>query len=237
MILGGFVLSIVSGFVFVKIENKAAEPIIPMYLFKNKNFNILLVVGVLTYFYAIPLNSYATLAAQQVLGASSTITGTLQLPRTILTIVVPAIVGVWVGKKSGNLWKAMAYALGITVVSFVALSFTTPNTSILIYFVAIALTGVAESYRAVSITPAAQTTLEPQDLGVGTSLVTFMNSLSGLLAGAVSGVIFDASSNVNSAVNSIFFITALVAFVGLLIVVFVVRKNLNNGKEAEKTAA
>ena len=237
IILGGFVLSIVSGFVFVKIENKAAEPIIPMYLFKNKNFNILLVVGVLTYFYAIPLNSYATLAAQQVLGASSTITGTLQLPRTILTILVPAIVGVWVGKKSGNLWKAMAYALGITVVSFVALSFTTPNTSILIYFVAIALTGVAESYRAVSITPAAQTTLEPQDLGVGTSLVTFMNSLSGLLAGAVSGVIFDASSNVNSAVNSIFFITALVAFVGLLIVVFVVRKNLNNGKEAEKTAA
>lgn len=232
IILGGFALAIVSLVVFVKIENKAEEPIIPMYLFKNKSFNLLLLVGVITYFYATPLNSYATLAVQQVLGASSTVAGSLQLPRTILTIIFPAIIGVWVGKKSGNLWKAMACALAIMVISFLPLSFTTPSTSVLIYFATIALTGIGESFRAVSITPAAQSTLEPKDLGVGTALVTFMNSLSGLFAAAISGVIFDASANVNSAVNSIFAITAGISFVGLVLVILVVRKSLNKDNKA-----
>ena len=46
------------------------------------------------------------------------------------------------------------------------------GTSIIIYFVALTITGIAESYRSVSIAPSAQATLQPEDMGVGKSKQT-----------------------------------------------------------------
>ena len=73
-------------------------------------------------------------------------------------------------------------------VPMAVMGFTTPSTSIIIYFVALTITGIAESYRSVSITPSAQATLQPADMGVGTSLVNFVNSLANTIAAAVFGI-------------------------------------------------
>ena len=90
------------------------------------------------------------------------------MPRTIVTIILPTIAGAWVGKKAGNSWKAMIIGTGLVSIPMVLMAFTRPGTSIMIYFVALAITGIAESFRSVSITPAAQATLNPKDMGVGT---------------------------------------------------------------------
>ena len=58
----------------------------------------------------------------------------------------------------------MVIATLLVGVPLAVLGFTTTNTSVMIYFVAIAITGIAESFRAVSITPAAQATLEQKEL-------------------------------------------------------------------------
>lgn len=50
-VLAGFAVTVVAGIIFVKMENKAAEPIVPMYLFKNRKFTTLLAVGFVCYFY------------------------------------------------------------------------------------------------------------------------------------------------------------------------------------------
>ena len=112
------------------------------------------------------------------------------------------------------------------------MSFTSRNTNVLLYFVAISITGIAESFRSVSITPAAQSALERKDLGVGTSLVNFVNTLSGLIAAAVFGVAYDINTKANpndvnniiSGINSIFLISAIVSFIGFTLAIFVVRK-------------
>ena len=72
---------------------------------------------------------------------------------------------------------------------------TNSGASIMIYFVALAVTGIAESFRAVSITPTAQAMLAPEDMGIGTSLVNFANSLSGTIAVAVFAVAYNASTS------------------------------------------
>ena len=153
-IIVGFIIGIIAVFIFVKVENKSQEPVIPMHLFKNKNYISLLVVGFICYFYMNAMNTFSPLA---------------------------------------------------------------------------------ESFRAVSITPAAQATLEQKELGVGTSLVNFVNSLSGLIAAAVFGIAYDINtkadpqnvSNIAAGVNSVFLISALVSIVGLAIVLLVVRKQMN----------
>lgn len=244
-ILAGFAVGIIALFVLVKVENKAAEPIIPMSLFKNKNYVTLLAVGFICYFYMTAMNTYAPLAVQKVLGQSTAVSGSLQMPRTIITILLPMAAGAWVGKKTQNTWKAMFVATSLVAVSFLVLGFTSTSTPVVLYFVALAITGIAESFRAVSITPAAQATLAPQDLGVGTSLVNFTNSLSGLIAAALFGLAYDINTSGNteslthitSGINTVFLMASLVSFIGLAIVLLVVRKQVNErAKESKKTA-
>lgn len=93
-IIGGFVLTAILLFIFVKIENKSSKPVIPMHLFKNKQYVSILLLGILSMYYLSSMNAYSPLAVQQVLGASATTSGSLQLPRTIIIIVLPTFVGI-----------------------------------------------------------------------------------------------------------------------------------------------
>lgn len=226
-IIIGFISSIIFGFLLVKVENKALEPIIPMNLFSNKTYRILLVVGIIAYFYQEAMNMYAPLSVQKIMGQSTTISGLLQFPRMILIMILPVIVGAWVSKKTENAKKAIIIATGLVAVSFFVMAFTNSNTPVIVYFVALAFTGVAESFRAVSITPSAQAALDPSELGIGTSLLTFMNSLSPLFAAAICGIVFDVNkNNIQAGINGIFLLTAAVSIIGVLIVIFGLKKQV-----------
>ena len=106
----------------------------------------------------------------------------------------------------------------------------------------VALAGIllAESYRSVSITPSAQATLQPADMGVGTSLVNFVNSLANTIAATVFGVAYNLSTSadptnvayIQNGVNSVFRLAAIVAVIGLVLVIFVVRPKMT-AKKAE----
>lgn len=239
-IIAGFVIGIVALVVLVKIEGKSAEPLIPLKLFKNSQYTVLLIVGFICYFYQSAMNVYAPIGAMKVMGAPTSAAGALQMPRTIITIFLPTIAGVWVGKKASNAWKAMVVGTLFVAVPMAVMGFTTPSTSIIIYFVALTITGIAESYRSVAITPSAQATLQPADMGVGTSLVNFVNSLANTIAATVFGVAYNLSTsadptnvaNIQNGVNSVFRLAAIVAVIGLVLVIFVVRPKMT-AKKAE----
>lgn len=234
-VIAGFIIGIIALIALVKIEEKASEPLIPLHLFKNSQYTILLLVGFICYFYQSAMNVYAPIGAMKVMGASTSAAGALQMPRTIITIFLPTIAGVWVGKKTSNAWKAMVVGTVFAAVPMAIMGFTTPNTSIIVYFVALTITGIAESYRSVSITPSAQATLQPADMGVGTSLVNFVNSLANTIAPAVFGVAYNLNTaadpndvaNIQSGVNAVFLLAAVVSVIGLLLVIFVVRPKMS----------
>ena len=230
-IITGFVIGVIALILFVKIENKTNEPLIPMYLFKNKKYTVLLVIGFICYFYQNAMNVYAPVGALQVMKASTSLTGALQMPRTILTIILPTIAGVWAGKKTANAWKAMVVGTVFVAIPMLMMAFTTPSTSIILYFVALTITGIAESFRAVSITPSAQSALEPHDMGVGTSLVNFANSLAQTISAAVFAVAYNActasdptnTTLIKNGVNAVFLVAAVVTVAGFILVVTVIR--------------
>lgn len=242
-IIAGFVIGIIALIALVKIENKASEPLIPMKLFKNKNYTILLIVGFICYFYQNAMNVYAPIGAMQVMGAPTSAAGALQMPRTIITIILPTIAGAWVGKKAANAWKAMVIATGLVAIPMAVMgAMTNSGASIMIYFVALAITGIAESFRAVSITPTAQGMLAPEDMGVGTLLVNFANSLAGTIAAAVFAVAYNASTAadptnvalIQSGVKSVFWTAAVVLIIGLLLVLFIVKPQMSKKAEGSK---
>ena len=122
-IIAGFVLGIVAFYALIKIESKAKEPLIPLTLFKNKNYIVLLAVGFAAYFYQNAMNVYAPIGAMQIMGKSASVAGALQMPRTILTIIIPIIAGTWVGKKTSNMWKAMVAATALTGIPMLVMGF------------------------------------------------------------------------------------------------------------------
>lgn len=72
-----------------------------------------------------------------------------------------------------KLFKNTQYTV-LAALPMAMMGFTAPGTSIIIYFVALTITGIAESYQFVSITPSAQATLQPEDMGVGKSNQTYI---------------------------------------------------------------
>ena len=85
-----------------------------------------------------------------------------------------------------------------------------------------------------SITPSAQSTLTPGDMGVGTSLVNFFNSLAQTIAAAVFGVAYNAFTvadatnvtNIQAGVNAVFWVAGIVTAIGFVIVLFVIRPKM-----------
>lgn len=238
LILGGFIILISSLILFVKyekkIEEKNEDPIIAMSLFKNKEYTILLLIGLSIGYYQAVMVNYGSLASLKILGESATITGLLTLPRTAIVLILPALTGVWVGKRKTNSWKAMAVATGIVILAFIPLIFISPKMSILIFFISFSVTGISESLRAVSITPAAQEILNPTNLSTGTALVNFVNTLSSVLATTVCGALYNAAgTDTVKGMSWIFISTVVITIVGFLLVVVYIKKYQGEREKAE----
>lgn len=228
IILVGFAVLLSFGFLLyryeTKVEKDGGSPIINMSLFKNKEYVAILAIGVTLYFYQVVMTNYGTFVAMDVLGVSATLAGTLTIPRTIITLILPAMIGVWVTKKKSNSWLAMAIATALLVVGFAPLLLISPTMPIMIFFIAFSVTGVSESFRAVSTLPAAQATLVPSQLANGTSLVSFVNTLAPVLSATVSGAVFNAAGGDTAlGMRNIVIATMIVSAIGFALVVFYVR--------------
>jgi MFS family permease len=201
-VIAGFILGLACTIALILVERKSAHPLIPM-------------------------NAYVPLGVQQVLGKSTTVSGLLQVPRTIVAIILPAIAGVWLAKNPArHTWLALALATGLVFAAFAGLVFMNASMPVWFIMAMLALTGVADSFRSVSITPAAQALLKPNEIGIGTSLISFTNSLSGVIASSIFGIAYDsvaASGSITHAVDAVFWLTAAASLIGFILVIFVYR--------------
>ena len=236
--LSGIVLAvgIVFAVVLIKYEASIEQPIIPIKLFKNKQYVLFLLVGAICYFGRGAVDTYAPLGAQKVMKTSAALSGSLQLPKTVLTMILPAICGAWMAKKKARMWKAMFIATLLFAIPYVAMGFTVQaGWYIIVYFVVITISGVAESFRGISFTPGAQSVLKPEDMGVGTSMVNFANSLVASVAAAVYAAIYGISTasgisadTIQTGVNGVFLTAGIITIIGVVIVLTKIRPMLES---------
>lgn len=235
------VVGIVFAVVLIKHESSIEQPIIPIKLFKERDYLLFLLVGAICYFGRGAVDNYAPLGAQEVIKTSVALSGSLQLPKTLLTMILPAMAGAWMAKKKTNMWKAMLIATLLFAIPLLAMGFTVQaGWYIWVYFIVITVSGIAESFRGISFTPAAQSVLKPEDIGIGTSMINFANSLVASVAAAVYSAIYGmctasgvTADTVQKGVNGVFLTAGLVTVVGVVIVLTKVRPMLEKEAEAE----
>lgn len=236
-----FAVGVVFAVILLKHESSIDQPIIPVKLFKEKKYLYFLVVGAICYFGRGAVDNYAPIGAQMVINTSVSLSGSMQLPKTLLTMFLPAIAGVWMAKKKTNMWKAMFIATLLFALPLLIMGFTMPvSWYIWVYIAVITVMGIAESYRGVSFTAGAQSCLKIEDFGVGTSMVNFANSLSASIAAAIYSAIYGISTasgtsvaNIQKGVNGVFLTAGFVTVAGVILVLAVIRPMLRKEEKAE----
>ncbi|MFF4246139.1 MFS transporter [Streptomyces sp. NPDC001822] len=183
--LGGTVLLIG---VFLLIESKASEPIIPLRLFRNRTITLAsaasMFVGIAMFSGTVFFSQYFQLAR----GKSPTMSGVLTIPM-IAGLFLSSTVSGQVITKTGR-WKAWLVSGGFLVTAGLGLLGTIRyDTAYWHIAVFMFVMGLGIGMMMQNLVLATQNQVAPEDLGAASSVVTFFRSLGGAIGVSALGAV------------------------------------------------
>ncbi|MFH8466359.1 MFS transporter [Streptomyces sp. NPDC017991] len=174
---------------FLVAEHRAAEPLIPLRLFRDGVFNVTAVVGVVVGVALFGAASYLPTYLQMVDGASATESGLLMLPMTG-GIVGASIVSGHLISRSGRYKVYPILGGALSVLGMWLLSRLAADTPRLHYSVWMALLGAGIGLVMPVLILAVQNSVRPHDLGTATSANNYFRQIGGSVGAAVFGTLF-----------------------------------------------
>ncbi|RBQ19324.1 MFS transporter [Spongiactinospora rosea] len=189
-IIGLAVVAIAALGAFVPVEFRAAEPIMPLGLFKIRNFSLISLLGFLLGFAMFGAITFLPLYQQTVQGASATNSGLLLLPMMAAAMVVSLIVGRAI-TRTGR-YKVYPVVGGVVMaVGMVLLSTQDVTTPTWLTSVYIAVLGLGMGFLMQTTLLIAQNSVAQRDLGVASSAATFFRSIGGSFGVSLFGAVFN----------------------------------------------
>ena len=186
-VLGFLVFSFVMAVLFVLIETRVEEPIVPLHLFKNRVLSSSLITIFLTGFAMFGGIIFVPLYAQGVLGQSATSTGTIMTPMMLGMVVGATLSGQALSRLGGHYRTQGLVGLGILMVGLYLISRMTAETSFGMVLFNLVLMGFGLGTTFPTYTIAIQNSVHPRFMGVATSSSQFFRSIGGLLGLAILG--------------------------------------------------
>jgi EmrB/QacA subfamily drug resistance transporter len=187
-IIGLLILGAALSAVFLFVEARADEPILPLRLFRRPTFSIANAAGFILGFGMFGSIIYVPLYLQIVKGATPTSSGLLMLPMMVGIIFTSIVSGQLISKLGRYKWFPVAgtavMAAGMAL--FVRLGV---DTAMWETFIPMVVIGVGLGLAMQPLILAVQNSLELRDMGAGTSAATFFRSLGGSFGVAALGAI------------------------------------------------
>ncbi|MCL7369966.1 MFS transporter [Streptomyces ardesiacus] len=187
MVGGAVVLTLI----FLFVESKASEPIIPLRLFRNRTITLAslasLFVGIAMFAGTVYFSQYFQLARDK----SPTMSGVMTIPMIGGLFVSSTVSGIII-TKTGK-WKRWLLSGGVLLTAGLGLLSTmrydTPYWHIGVFM---ALMGLGVGMMMQNLVLCTQNQVEPSDLGAASSTVTFFRSLGGAVGVSVLGSIMSS---------------------------------------------
>lgn len=181
-------VAVVCAVILVIVDTGHEEPMISFYLFKDSSYLKVFLASLLAGMTIGSTSIYLPYYLQNIMGVSSTLSGTLVTPKTIVTVIVTALVGVVVG-KSGKYKQTLAFMLGVSVATYGVMAFLfTPTTSVPMFLAATMMNGLGASAMFVVFIAMSMRILPRKDIGVGVSLLVFATTFGGSIGNALGGL-------------------------------------------------
>ena len=188
-IIGLGVIAVLAILAFLAIEKRAAEPVLPLHVFANRNFSLATGMSFLAGVAMLGALTFLPLYQQTVQHASPTTSGLMLIPLMLGSTVTSLIAG-QVTSKTGR-YKALPIIGGaIMAIGMFLLTQLGPDTSRLTsgaYFVVL---GVGMGFLMQITSLIVQNSVDPKDMGVATSSRTFFQQIGGSIGVSVFGAIF-----------------------------------------------
>ena len=169
-IIGLLIFSVVAALVFIPVENRAAEPVMPMYLFKNRNFLL-------------------TLGASLALGVSATVAGLLMIPMMGVMLVVSIVTG-RVVSKSGRYKRYVTSGTAIVALGLFLLSTVTIETPTWLFCVYLAVMGAGLGMSMQFLTLIVQNAFPVSVVGTATASNNFFRQVGATVGASLVGGLF-----------------------------------------------
>ena len=188
-IVGLALTTVAAGVAFGVTELRAAEPMLPLHVFKNRNFSLTMGLTFLTGLAMFGAMTFLPLFQQTVQGESPTVSG-LMLTPMFLGVTVTSIVAGQVTTRTGR-YKVFPVlgggimALGMYLLTGLGIG-TSRLTSALFYVVL----GLGMGFLMQMVSLIAQNSVEQKDMGVASSARMFFQQIGGSLGVAAFGAIF-----------------------------------------------
>jgi len=210
-------LSVVALVAFVAVERRAAEPIVPLGLFRHRMMVAAVVTGFLSGMAMFGTLSFVPLFLQEVTKMSATRAGLILTP-FVLGWVAMSIVSARLVLRIGYRVVVMAGMVSLTI-SFVLLTRWDASLTTLVAIRDATFGGMGMGLSMVPMLIAVQSAVPRSDLGVATSLTQFFRSVGGAVGVAAMGAVkahrLDAGLPLEHALHAVFVVGLIVCVAAL----------------------
>lgn len=188
-IIGLFVGAAVALGVFVVVERRAAEPILPIRLFASPVFAVCCVLSFVVGFAMLGALTFLPTYMQYVNGVSATTSGLRTLPMVVGMLITSTGSGTLVG-RTGRYKIFPVTGTALMALAFLLMSRMEPTTSALIQSLYLVILGAGIGLSMQVLVLIVQNTSNFEDLGVATSGVTFFRTIGSSFGAAIFGSLF-----------------------------------------------
>jgi EmrB/QacA subfamily drug resistance transporter len=188
-ILGLAVVAVAAVVAFLFTETRAAEPVLPLHVFKNRNFSVATGMSFLLGVAMLGALTFLPLYQQTVQHLSAVGSGLLLIPM-MLGVTVTSLIGGFVMTRTGR-YRFMPIVGGaIMTVAMILLTGLGVHTTLLQSGLYYAVLGIGMGFLMQITSVIVQNSVDPRDIGVASSSRTFFQQIGGSLGVALFGAVF-----------------------------------------------
>jgi EmrB/QacA subfamily drug resistance transporter len=184
---------------FLVTERRAAEPMLPLHVFKIRNFTVTMVLTTFVGLGLFGAMTFLPFYQQTVQGASPTVSGLLMTPMMVGSMVTSVLAGQLTSKTGKYRIFPIIGGLGMAVGMYL-LSRIGVNTSRWTTGIDYAILGLGMGFLMQMLSLIAQNSVDLKDMGVATSARMFFQQMGGSLGVAAFGALF--ASRLTSAMSA-----------------------------------
>ncbi len=184
-------LTIISTLAFVMIESRAAEPILPLWLFKMNVFWVTSVIGFIAGAAMFGAITFVPLYLQIAKGASPTTSGLLLIPMTLGILIASTLAGRYMG-RTGKYWYIPLAGMALLTLGMVLLALLQVDTNMVVFGMSLTCVGLGMGCIFPVVTTAVQNAVPREAMGTATAAGIMVRQTGGALGVAAFGALFSS---------------------------------------------
>ena len=181
--------AIAAGVAFVLVELRTPEPIIPMSLFRERNFTLTTVAGLLTGVAMFGVLGYLPTYLQMTFGQDATTAGLLMIPMMGALLVTSVVTGWLVSRYGRYKWMPIVGSLFVAA-ALALLSTMTPQTPLWVFCGYLAIMGIGLGTSMQILVLIVQNTFHVRMVGTATASNNYFRQIGATLGSAFVGSLF-----------------------------------------------